>query len=170
LAALLVLVIPALPRALSVATETSPWGRIGIGVAVALILPLVGILLFAIGLPVGLWWLGVILLALYPVLLLVSLSVSGLSVGSWLSQHLGRPGVPILLVFAIGMLALSFVSLLPYVGPILNIVAVAFGLGTLLLAPRSGQPATLDPTSGLQPPAPESEVTSGPVTSEPVAA
>src|SRR5262249_50310287 len=67
-ALLLVLLVPAMPRALTVATEAPPWGRMGIGVAVALILPLVGILLFVIGLPVGLWWLGVIFLALYPVL------------------------------------------------------------------------------------------------------
>jgi hypothetical protein len=165
---LLVLLVPAVPKALEVATETPPWGRIGIGVAVGLILPFVGILLFAIGLPVGLWWLGVILLALYPVLLILSLSVSGLSIGSWLSRRVSRPDVPLLALFAVGMVVLTFLSLLPYVGPIANIVAVAFGLGTLVLAPRSRTPAAVDPTSGVQPPA--SDVPTGTVTSEPVAA
>ncbi len=168
LAILLVLLIPAMPRALTVATETPPWGRMGIGVAVALILPLIGILLFAIGLPVGLWWLGVILLALYPVLLILSLSVSGLSLGSWLSRRVSRPGVPLLVVFGIGMIVLTFASLLPYLGPILNIVAVAFGLGTLVLAPRSRGPAVVDPSGGLQPPT--TDVPTGSVTSAPVAA
>ena len=82
LAILLVLLIPAMPRALAVATETAPWGRIGLGLAIALIMPLLGILIFAMGLPIGLWWLGVILLALYPVLLLLSMSVSGLAFGN----------------------------------------------------------------------------------------
>jgi hypothetical protein len=76
--------------------------------------------------------------------------------------------VPLLALFAVGMIVLTFLSLLPYVGPIASIVAVAFGLGTLVLAPRSGAPAAVDPTSGLQPPAPD--VPTGTVTSEPVAA
>ena len=165
---LLVLLIPAMPKALMVATETPPWARIGMGLAVALILPLLGVLLFAIGLPVGLWWLGVIMLALYLVLLILSMSVSGLAVGSWLSRRVSRPGVPIVLPFALGMIVLTFVSLLPYVGPIINIVAVTFGLGTLVLAPRSRPPATVDPTSGVQPPTADLSATL-PVTTEPIA-
>jgi hypothetical protein len=164
----LVLLVPAMPRALTVATETPPWGRIGIGVAVALILPLVGILLFVIGLPVGLWWLGVIFLALYPVLLILSLSVAGLAIGSWLSRRISRPGVPLAALYGVGMVVLTFASLLPYVGPIVNIVAIAFGMGTLVLAPRSRGPAAVAPSGGLEPPAPE--VPTGAVTSEPVAA
>jgi hypothetical protein len=151
---LLVLLVPAMPRAINVATETPPWGRIGIGVAVGLILPLVGILLFVIGLPVGLWWLGVIFLALYPVLLILSLSVAGLAIGSWLSRRVSRPGVPTVALYAVGMIVLTFASLLPYVGPIVNIVAVAFGLGTLVLAPRSRGPAAVVPSGGLETPEP----------------
>ena len=81
------------------------------------------------------------------------MSVSGLALGSWLSRRMGRPGVPIVLAFAVGMIVLTFVSLLPYVGPIINIVAVTFGLGTLVLAPRSKPSAMVDPTSGVQAPA-----------------
>jgi hypothetical protein len=170
-ALLLVLLIPAMPKAIDVATETSPWGRLGIGVAVAIILPLIGILLFAIGLPVGLWWLGVIFLALYPVLLILSLGVSGLALGSWLNRRAGRPGVPPLAIYAVAMIVLAFLSLLPYVGPIVNVVAVAFGLGTLVLAPRSHAPAAAEPTSGPAAQAPATpDVPTSTVTSEPVAA
>ena len=166
---LLVLLIPAMPKALAIATEAPPWARIGMGLAVALILPLLGVLLFAIGLPVGLWWLGVILLALYLVLLILSMSVSGLALGSWLSRRMSRPGVPIVLAFAVGMIVLTFVSLLPYVGPFINIAAVTFGLGTLVLAPRSKPSAMVDPTSGVQPRAVDPPATP-PATSEPIAA
>jgi len=143
-AVLLVLLIPAMPGALAVATETPPWGRIGLGLAIALIMPLLGILIFAIGLPIGLWWLGVILLALYPVLLLLSMSVSGLAFGSWLSRRVSRPGVPLLAAFVVAMIVLTFLSLLPYIGPIVNILAVIFGLGTLVLAPRSKAAVVVD--------------------------
>ena len=70
----------------------APVGPHRAGMAVALIMPLLGILLFVMGLPVGLWWLGAILLALYPVLLMLSMSVSGLAFGSWLSRRVSRPG------------------------------------------------------------------------------
>ena len=46
---LLVLLIPAMPKALAIATEAPPWARIGMGLAVAVILPLLGVLLFATG-------------------------------------------------------------------------------------------------------------------------
>ncbi|MBV9598796.1 MAG: hypothetical protein JOZ87_18275 [Chloroflexi bacterium] len=165
LALLLMLVIPAMHGALAVATETSPWARLGIGVAVLLILPLIGILIFVIGLPLGLWWLGVILLALYPVVLLVSMSVAGLALGSWLSRRATRPGIPLVVLYALGILVLAFASLLPYVGSIVTIVAVIFGLGTLVLAPRSRRPAT---TRGVEPPA--ATVTADAVSTTPVAA
>ena len=165
LALLLMLVIPAMHGALAVATETSPWARLGIGVAVLLILPLIGILIFVIGLPLGLWWLGVILLALYPVVLLVSMSVAGLALGSWLSRRATRPGIPLVVLYALGILVLAFASLLPYVGSIVTLVAVIFGLGTLVLAPRSRRQAT---TSGVEPPA--ATVTADAVSTTPVAA
>ncbi|MBV9577305.1 MAG: hypothetical protein JO057_01810 [Chloroflexi bacterium] len=164
-ALLLMLVIPAVPRAVVVATETPPWSRLGVGLAVALLLPLIGLLVFAIGLPLGLWWLGVILLALYPVALILSMSVSGLALGSWLQARVNQPGVPTLIMFAVGMLILTLASLLPYVGPVVNILAVIFGLGTLVLAPRSQRPAAPAP---VEPPAPEEAAE--PVSSAPVAA
>jgi len=168
LALLLVLVIPAMPNTLAVATQTPPWARMAIGLALALTLPLLGVLLFAIGLSLGLWWLGVLVLALYPVLLLLSMSVTGLAVGSWASRQASRPDVPLVLAFGVGMLVLSFASLLPYLGPLVNIAAVIFGLGTLVLAPRSQPPETRDSASAVEPPA--SDATAPPVRSSPLAA
>jgi hypothetical protein len=152
LAGVLVLLIPGMPRMLSVATETSPWPRLGIGLALLLTVPLAGLLLFAIGLPIGLWWLGVIVLALYPVLLLVSMAVSGLAIGSWLSQHVHRPELPIVVTFGVGILVLSFASLLPYIGPLVTIAALIFGLGVLVLAPRSAPTVAATATGGIQAP------------------
>src|SRR5215204_5298757 len=73
---LLVVFIPSMPRIVAAATRTSPWSRVGIGLVLAFMLPLLGLLGFALLLPLGLWWLGLLILALYPVLLILSLSVS----------------------------------------------------------------------------------------------
>jgi hypothetical protein len=169
LAGVLILLLPGMPRALSVATETSPWPRIGIGLALLLTLPLAGLLLFAIGLPVGLWWLGVVVLALYPVLLLVSMAVSGLAIGSWLRSRVHQPGVPMVLMFGAGILILSLLSLLPYIGPIVTIAALIFGLGALVLAPRSAPPVAPATTSTYEAP-PQESSTPPAVPPEPIAA
>jgi hypothetical protein len=164
---LLVALIPALPRALDTATRTAPWARIGTGVALALTMPLIGLLVFAIGLGIGLWWLGVLVLALYPVLLVLSMIVSGLALGSVLNRALNRPSVPIMLAFAVGLAILTLASVLPYVGPVVSIVAIIFGLGVLVLAPRSSAPATSEPPASQPTPAPEPEA---PLPSAPLAA
>ena len=168
LAILLVLLIPAMPGALAVATQVPPWGRIGLGLALAVTLPLLGLLLFALGLPVGLWWLGALLLALYPVLLVLSLTVSGLALGSWTSRLVRVPGIPGWIPFAVGLIVISFASLLPYVGPFVNLAAVIFGLGTLVLAPRSQLSARHDtaPRGDVAGP----DATTAPVPSAPIAA
>jgi hypothetical protein len=165
LGAVLMLIVPSMAGALNVATHTSPWGRVGVGLALALTLPILGVLLFAIGLSLGLWWLGALVLALYPVLLILSMSVSGLVLGAWLNGRIQRPGVPSVLAFGLGMLIISFASLLPLVGPLVNIAAVIFGLGTLMLAPRSLSPAAPAASGGMGPAQGPSEpaVTSAPL-------
>jgi hypothetical protein len=173
LAGLLVLVIPAMPGAIAVATQSPPWGRVGIGLALALTMPLLGLLLFAVGLPVGLWWLGVLLLALYPVLLVLSMAISGLALGSWAGHHLPVAGVPTWVPLILGLVVLSFISLLPYVGALINVAAIIFGLGTLVLAPRSSlssRPATVPGGGDLPAPEATSEAAPAPVPATPVAA
>jgi hypothetical protein len=135
--ALLVLFSPAMPRVVATATREAPWARLGLGLALAFLLPLLGVFGFALLLPVGLWWLGLLILALYPVLLVLSLSVSGLAVGSFVLTRLGQGRLPMLLGFALGLIVISIASVLPYVGPVVNVAAVIFGLGTLALAPRT---------------------------------
>jgi hypothetical protein len=149
LGTLLLLFIPSMPRVLAAATQTSPWGRVGIGLALAFMLPLLGLLGFALLLPLGLWWLGLLVLALYPVLLILSLSVCGLALGSVLAR-LGQRRVPILAAFAAGLIVISIASLLPYVGPLVSVAAVIFGLGTLALAPRTPTTAALPPAGDEQ--------------------
>jgi hypothetical protein len=163
---LLVLFIPAMPRILGAATQTSPWSRVGIGLVLAFMLPLLGLLGFALLLPLGLWWLGLLILALYPVLLILSLSVSGLAVGSLLLARLGPRRVPMLAAFAAGLIIISLASVLPYLGPLVNVAAVIFGLGTLALAPRTLTAHTLKPANDER--ASPSDQTPPVITSTPV--
>jgi hypothetical protein len=149
LAGLLVLLIPGLPRTVAAAMQSPPWTRLGVGLALMLTLPLVGVLAFALLLPLGLWWLGLLLLAVYLVMLFVSVSVTGLAIGSFIVAWLGRwQKVPPLVGFAIGLILLTIATLLPYVGPVIYVAAVIFGLGTLALAPRTEASAPDAPMSG----------------------
>jgi hypothetical protein len=147
---LLVLFIPAMPSILRAATQTSPWSRVGIGLVLAFMLPLLGLLGFALLLPLGLWWLGLLVLALYPVLLILSLAVSGLALGSLVLARMGQGRVPMLAALAAGLIIISLASVLPYLGPLVNVAAVIFGLGTLALAPRTSTADTRTPAGGEQ--------------------
>jgi len=151
LAGLLVLFIPAMPNAIAAATRATPWRRLGLGLALGVTLPLIAVLVFAIGLSIGLWWLGVLVLALYPTLLVLSLAVSGLAVGSLARRWISQGSVPMLLISAVGMALLTLFSLLPYIGPAVTIVAIIFGLGLLALAPRTPAPEQRAPVTGGEP-------------------
>ena len=52
--------------------------------------------------------------------------------------------------FAAGLIIISFASVLPYLGPLVNVAAVIFGLGTLALAPRTSTADTLTPAGDEQ--------------------
>jgi hypothetical protein len=72
-----------------------------------------------------------------------------------------------MLAFAVGLAILTLASVLPYVGPVVSIAAIIFGLGVLVLAPRSSAPATSEPPASQPTPAPEPEA---PLPSAPLAA
>jgi hypothetical protein len=101
--------------------------------------PVIGVLVFIMGLSVGLWWFGLLVLAAYACLLAISLAVAGLVLGVSLVQRIREPHIPWLVALAAGLLVLTVLGLLPSVGALVNVVAVVYGMGALLLLPRQRQ-------------------------------
>jgi hypothetical protein len=148
--AVLLLFAPAMPRVVDTATRTSPWGRVGLGLVLLFTVPLIGVLAFALLLPIGLWWLGLLVLAMFPVLLILSLSVSGMALGTFALARMNQPRVPLLVGLVAGTIVLTIASLLPYVGSLVTVAALIFGFGTLALAPRTPPTSALTPPQGGQ--------------------
>jgi hypothetical protein len=184
---LLWLLVPAIPGSVGVAARSVPWSRLGVGLCLAITIPIVGILIFVIGLPLGIWWMGLLVLAFYACVLAVSFALTGLVIGAWLGDRVPGQQIPRAAAFAVGLLVLTILGLLPGVGALVNVVAVVYGVGALVLAPRAhGAPASaaLPATAPVEPalaavadapaavpqPTPQAELpTVGPAETEPVA-
>ncbi|MFP2925113.1 hypothetical protein ACLESO_07825 [Pyxidicoccus sp. 3LG] len=134
---LLALVAPRLTRRAPVVLREQPWKSLGWGVAAFVAAPIAAAILFGVGLVVGGWWLGVFVLALYALGLLASFPVVGLLIGKQLLERFGKHGPSLVLALLTGILLLTILRRVPFLGGVVALVTMFFGLGALLLAIRS---------------------------------
>lgn len=113
--------------------RTELWGSIGRGLAWALILPVVGTLLFAslIGIPAG-----IILMATFVVLLALGYLTSAYAIGLWLRNRraaaASEPGTGGRIGWTIvGILVLFIAWIVPFAGWIFALLALLGGLGAV---------------------------------------
>jgi cytoskeletal protein CcmA (bactofilin family) len=128
------LLAPSLGRRTVATIDRRPWASLGLGLAVLITVPLAAAVTFVIGVFIGGWWLALLALAIYVLAIALSLPITGYFVGQWLLQRAGTrevwPGASLILGLALLMLA----SLVPYLGGLVVLAAVLFGLGTLALS------------------------------------
>jgi hypothetical protein len=139
-AGLLFLFAPRISAPLTVTARRAPWSRLGLGLCATIALPVTGVLIFVFGLTLGLWWLGLLVLVGFVSLLLLSMTMTGLVLGAWLRQMLPHARMPEAVFFAVGLLGLILLGLLPWIGALINVAALIYGAGVLLLLPRTRQP------------------------------
>ena len=125
---LLVLLLPGFGDRASETVQRVPWLSLGLGLTLLVAWPLVALLVFGIGLAIGGWWLGLLLLALYALALLFGYVVSGLLVGRLTLARLGPPDARILAV-VVGLAILTLAGLIPFVGWAVTLVSVWSGSG-----------------------------------------
>jgi hypothetical protein len=111
----------------------SPWASLGLGIALLICVPIAALIVFVVGLFVGGWWLALILLALYGIALVLSIAVTGLFLGRWILERVGRGPVPLVWALLLGLVLLLLVSLVPVAGGLVTAVAMFCGLGALAL-------------------------------------
>jgi hypothetical protein len=134
--ALGVILIFLLPGISSRAIDTlraQPWPSLGIGAAVLIIPPIAALIVFIVGIIIGGWWLGVLLLPIWILLLAVGYVVSGFLVGRLLFARLGWAGYHDALALLGGLFVLTVLGLLPVLGGFVGLAAVVFGAGALAL-------------------------------------
>jgi hypothetical protein len=140
-----VLVFPGFSRRTVEVLRTSPWGSLGIGFALFLGMPVAAAFVFGLGLVVGGWWLGPVALAVYAILLAISLPLAGLFVGRWALDRLGQRGIHGVWALLLGLVLLTLVGLVPWIGPLVIAVAALFALGALTRAALTRREAAIPP-------------------------
>lgn len=131
---LLILLLPGLGTRASETLRTQPWASLGIGAAICFVTPIVALIVFILGLLVGGWWLGLLLIALYILALALGYVVSGFLLGRLLFDRLGWGRYHAALALLGGLVILALVGVIPIIGGLVGLAAVLFGVGALAVA------------------------------------
>jgi len=130
---ILIFLLPGIASRAIDTLRAQPWPSLGIGAAILIIPPIVALIVFIVGIIIGGWWLGVLLLPIWILLLAVGYVVSGFLVGRLLFARLGWAGYHDALALLGGLFVLALVGLLPVLGGFVGLAAVVFGAGALAL-------------------------------------
>jgi hypothetical protein len=135
-AALGILLVLAFPRAVTATAATVQYhwaASLGLGFALLVGIPVLALAVFALGLVIGGWWIGVLLLGAYALLMVLGY----LAFAEWtgvealrLSKVLAHPVWALLL----GLLMLGLATLIPVLGALVVLAAIVFGMGALTLS------------------------------------
>jgi hypothetical protein len=155
----LVLLLPAFTRRGTGALIGNVAASLGVGVLLLVGVPILAMLVFALGLLVGGWWLGIVLLFLYALVLGVGYVVSAVLVGDVILARLLPRRAHVALSLLLGLLVLGSLALIPVVGGIVSGAATTAGLGALGLMAMNGyrrqrQPAVSPTAAGPAIPVP----------------
>jgi len=137
---LVVFFFPGFSRRAGEVLVHSPWLTLAVGALALIGLPILSIVFFAVGALIGGWWIGFVVLALFVVVLALSIPVAAVGVGGALLRVARRP-VPVWLALFIGLVALLLVALIPILGGIVIFCALLFGMGATTIAVVGGRRA-----------------------------
>jgi cytoskeletal protein CcmA (bactofilin family) len=130
---ILIFLLPGISSRAIDTLRAQPWLSLGIGAAILIIPPIVALIVFVVGLLIGGWWLGVLLIPLWLLLLAIGYVVSGFLIGRLLFARLGWGGYHDALALLGGLFVLTVVGLLPVLGGFVGLAALVFGAGALAL-------------------------------------
>jgi len=109
--------------------------------------PILALFALILGIIIGGWWLGPLMLLLVP-LSLAGYAMSAYATGRWLATQAGRPDVARGWAALAGVAVLTLLGALPGVGLLVGMLAVLMGLGAFLVALVQADSGS----TGLQPP------------------
>jgi hypothetical protein len=113
--------------------RAQPWASLGIGAAILVVPPIVALIVFIVGIFIGGWWLGLLLIPLWILALAVGYVVSGFLLGRLIFARLGWGGYHDVIALLGGLVVLTVVGLIPVLGGLVGLAALIFGAGALAL-------------------------------------
>lgn len=150
---LLVLLVPGFTRRASDTIGSAPWVSLGSGVALLVAVPFVAVLALILGAFIGGWWLALGLLALYALTLPLGYVLASLFVASFIAERGAKLHVHTIWLLLAGVVVVTLVGHIPYVGPWLTFAAVLFGFGAFgaTLVGGFGHPPAAAPEHPFRP-------------------
>lgn len=136
------------------ASQRSPWASLGLGFALLVGVPIFAMVVLVIGAIVGGWWLSLFVLAAYALALVVAYVMSALFVGRSAVTLLRLPEQHYAWYAVEGLVLVGLLTLVPFVGGFIGLLAIVFGLGAFSLAlieAYRGQPLLSQPATLVQP-------------------
>jgi hypothetical protein len=130
---LLIFLLPGL-SARAIDTERAlPWASLGIGAAILVVTPIVALIVFVIGILIGGWWLGALLIPLWILVLAAGYAISGFLLGRLIFARLGWGRYHDALALLGGLFVLTVLGLIPVIGWLVSVAALVLGAGALAL-------------------------------------
>jgi hypothetical protein len=151
---LLELLSPGIGGRTMAAVTRSPAMSLLWGIVLFVLLPLVAVIVFVLGLIVGGWWIGTIIIAVYGMALISSVALAGIAIGRWLLERFGRPTVHFAWALLLGVSLLALVGLVPLAGGLLVGLITLFAFGGLVLS-MFGRRGMSEVVAELPPPPPD---------------
>src|SRR5881628_633317 len=133
LGVLLLLLLPRFSTRSIDILRAEPWASLGIGAAILVVTPIVALLVFIVGLLVGGWWLGLLLIPLWILALAIGYVVSGFLLGRLIFARLGWGQYHDVLALLGGLFVLTVVGLVPLIGWLVSLAAFVAGAGAVAL-------------------------------------
>lgn len=130
---LLIFLLPGVSTRAIDTERAQPWTSLGIGAAILVITPIVALLVFIVGIFLGFWWLGLLLIPLWILALAIGYVVSGFLLGRLIFAQLGWGRYHDALALLAGLFALAVVGIIPVIGWLVGLVALILGAGALAL-------------------------------------
>jgi hypothetical protein len=130
---ILIFLLPGIATRAIDTLRAEPWPSLGIGAAILVITPIIALIVFIVGLLIGGWWLGALLIPIWRLVLAVGYVVSAFLLGRLLFARLGWAGYHDALALLGGLFVLTVIGLLPVLGGLIGLAAVIFGAGALAL-------------------------------------
>jgi len=113
--------------------RAQPWASLGIGAVMLVVPPIVALIVFIVGIFIGGWWLGLLLIPLWFLALAVGYVVSGFLLGRLIFARLGWGGYHDVIALLGGLAVLTVAGLIPVLGGLVGLAALIFGAGALAL-------------------------------------
>jgi cytoskeletal protein CcmA (bactofilin family) len=114
--------------------RTEFWQSIGVGFALAVAVPIAAVLVLGIGVFVGGWMLGLALLALFAMACAIGAVFASMLAGKLVVQAFRQPPQHLAWNLVEGLALFGLVGLIPYVGGVVLLLAMVFGLGAFALS------------------------------------